>query len=238
MNEFEFDFSWPVAERYEIRPIEDQGARPKREYGKPRRNRAVDTIAAAKPEVPFEIVAQGPVTLRCPLENSELWRFLLETYRRFEAAGEPHVLQMTVLRFAKQYGLLQCKSEDGQVERLDDWHFLIEDLRALRARFQLGTWELGKDQLVVERMSAALVSDPLTGAPRLTFRPHSLRGAIQLQLAHKLARGAQLKACVQCGANFEAGINGKRGDAKFCSDACRYIFNNKKKQARRAKDNL
>jgi hypothetical protein len=228
MQEMEIDFSWPVAERYEIKKI-----RPPKEIKPLKRGtiRASSTIAAGpNPIVPYRIFARGEVTWkRPPLEKLPLATVLLGTYRRFQ--DEPDQLQKTVLEFAGAYGLLLLTSEEGKFEPLDLWQDLIDDLIALHKAFEKGQWRLSASKLDVANIRAALIPDPLTRAPRLAFRPTSLQGAIQLQMAHRVARGAMLKTCRQCGAYFEAGIKGKRGDAKFCSEPCRYSYNNKRRSA-------
>ena len=217
MQGLELDFSWPVAERYEIKPL------------KKGTTRAARTIAAGDIIKPFKIVAHGDVTWKRPLEKLPLATVLLGAYRRFQ--DEPDQLQKTVLEFAGAYGLLLLTSEEGKFEPLDLWQDLIDDLIALHKAFEKGQWRLSASKLDVANIRAALIPDPLTRAPRLAFRPTSLQGAIQLQMAHRVARGAMLKTCRQCGAYFEAGINGKRGDAKFCSEPCRYSYNNKRRSA-------
>lgn len=219
----DLDFSWPVAESYQIRRME----KPSR-----RLTIAEGCFDPANAVEPFEIVPSGTVRRdRPPLDKLPMATALLGRYRHFGkvAKSKSKALQETALEFAKQYGLLLGRSEDGQPEALDTWHYLISDILALQKAFEFGRWELSAEKIAVERIEAALVPDPLTRAPRLVLRPTSLRGAIQLQLAHRLSRGASLRMCRHCGGPFEAGIDGKRGDAKFCSDACRYSFNNKRR---------
>lgn len=198
-----YDFSWPVAERYEIK------------RGK--------------------VVAHGKVTTRQPLDVGPLAQALLSVYARYQKESDP--LEKTVHSFASAFGLLEAESKEGQSERLDDWLGLIEtlagQLQEIENAAQSGQWKAPATPLSAN-MRATLVRAPLTNFPKLEFRPVNLREAIVLQLAHKIATGAIIKTCLQCGNYFEAGSAGKRADARFCSEACRFAFNNERRRAKNA----
>ena len=68
------------------------------------------------------------------------------------------------------------------------------------------------------------------GRPSLSFRPGSLLSAIDLQFYQAVTGTIELKACEHCGQWFERGLGTDRGrKARFCSDQCRFGFNNDKR---------
>lgn len=76
------------------------------------------------------------------------------------------------------------------------------------------------------------------GGPVLALRPYDIQGALVLYGARMLATGTNFQTCQHCHTPFLSGAGGKRrGDARFCSDECRYGFHNatRRKSARKAK---
>ena len=86
---------------------------------------------------------------------------------------------------------------------------------------------------------ATLIRDS-RGSYRLGTAPTRLIGALWLQFAQMLA-GKEWRECPVCETDFEVGFEeysvgrpAKRRSARFCSDACRYMYHNKLKPRRTA----
>lgn len=78
-------------------------------------------------------------------------------------------------------------------------------------------------------LEASLTPDA-SGALRLRVLPKNLLDALWLKLAHELAAGTRIRACLLCGTWFGAGPGtNKRLDAKFCSDEHRVLYNSRRR---------
>lgn len=69
------------------------------------------------------------------------------------------------------------------------------------------------------------------GKPVLALRPNSLNEALALYAARMRAMGTTFQLCEHCHIPFLSGGEGRgggkrRGDARFCSDECRYSYHN------------
>ena len=133
--------------------------------------------------------------------------------------------------FAQLYGLLL--SQDGDSESLDFWAALIYwlDQNTSGERPRSKPIKLGTIQ--------ASIIPSASGVPILKLVPRDLASAILVQMGQSLASGSKVVACAACGTYFEVGAGaGRRADAKFCSDSCRYRQHNyykAKKPKRRAR---
>lgn len=64
----------------------------------------------------------------------------------------------------------------------------------------------------------------------LSVAPATLQAALTLQCLANLAGGARTRSCKACGKVFEiGGASGNRSHKVFCSDGCRFDFNNRKR---------
>jgi hypothetical protein len=70
---------------------------------------------------------------------------------------------------------------------------------------------------VVPRMAANTPEGLLT----LSYEPHTLRGALWLQLAEAISQNKQLRRCDFCGRWFEVSPRATGKPRLFCSNACR-----------------
>jgi hypothetical protein len=80
------------------------------------------------------------------------------------------------------------------------------------------------------------------GKPVLSLKPDSPNDALVLYAAHMRANGTTFQLCEHCNIPFLSGGEGRgggkrRGDARFCSDECRYSYHNemRRKTARKTK---
>jgi hypothetical protein len=79
-------------------------------------------------------------------------------------------------------------------------------------------------------LSAMVIWDPVTKAPKWELRPNTLLDALWMQLGQALTSGAQIRQCEHCGAWFEAGRGkGRRAGSKFCSDEHKTIYHSLKR---------
>jgi len=83
------------------------------------------------------------------------------------------------------------------------------------------------------RVDVHLVPDG-KGHRRLALKPGDLAEALILHAARKIATGTKFQVCDQCKGPFltggAAGTKRKRSDARFCSDPCRWSFNNERRR--------
>jgi hypothetical protein len=80
---------------------------------------------------------------------------------------------------------------------------------------------------VVGQMDVLLVPGE-SNQKMLAIRPSGLMEALKLYAARMIASGTTFHTCEQCHTPFlgGAGGSGKRGDARFCSDKCRWTYHN------------
>ena len=94
---------------------------------------------------------------------------------------------------------------------------------------------LGADGVRLAYLKAVLTVDEVSGLPKVTFAPLSLMAALWLHFGQTLQNDTTvLRRCLQCNALFDAGVGtGRRKDLKFCTDAHRAMFNNRRLSERR-----
>jgi hypothetical protein len=90
----------------------------------------------------------------------------------------------------------------------------------------------------VGTMQIHLTCRDQTGRNLLTLRPRTTHDALIYHAAQMIAKGTISQTCEQCGTTFLSGgagrgKNKKRGDARFCSDACRWKFHNESRRRAR-----
>jgi hypothetical protein len=69
------------------------------------------------------------------------------------------------------------------------------------------------------------------GKPKLALRPDNLMQALTLYAARQIATGTTFGACLHCKGPFlRGGGSKKRGDARFCSDPCKWEFHNERRR--------
>jgi hypothetical protein len=88
------------------------------------------------------------------------------------------------------------------------------------------------------KVSVRVVHSPQDGGLRIALAPANLFEGLRLQIAMMIAEQRGARACEQCGTWFDVGGDGKRADARFCSDRCRVTFHNLQRStaARNAKE--
>jgi hypothetical protein len=138
--------------------------------------------------------------------------------------------EVSHLKFAKKFGLLT----DRASEDTSYWPEAIERMRGLinldRANWM--TRDGRYESYEVSRHFTLRFQPKGTDEMELSVAPANLRAALTLQcLAHR-AGGARTRSCKECGEVFEVGgASGSRSHKAFCSDSCRFNFNNRRKSA-------
>lgn len=127
------------------------------------------------------------------------------------------------------------------------WHRVAERLRLMferkayefpwRGPKKLVDWPHPAAQNIGE-LEIFLIPDK-DGKPVLSLQPHDFQDALYLYAARMIAIGTTFQICEQCKIPFLSGGtrgNNRRGDARFCSDECRYSYHNEvRRKARKSK---
>jgi hypothetical protein len=214
MGMIDIDFDWPVASAY--------------------------VLAASR---------RGRVIRQASADTERAWplRHKGKLYLEFANLGRDFSPE-ECLAFAARWGFLGFKGKGaepiptppkkGAEERIDDWQLAIEFmdrwLRTLRGDYGGQLNQLlrsrgaapGRVRTRISNIEVLLAEEP-EGRRALVLRPPSLLDAMKLQLAQSAGSGNDIKTCPRCGRWFEAGAEGKRSVARFCSDKCRNQFHRK-----------
>src|SRR5262249_10343010 len=139
-------------------------------------------------------------------------------------------LQTIIPKIVGSLGMLHSKSEPGEREYLVQWYVLAQALKMM-FDFKQKPWE-SEMEGVSAQYSLYLV--PRRNKIELTIRPPNLCSAIMIHAMRSLAGGTRFSACEQCATPFLSG--GGRGAAirkagtRFCSERCRWDFNNARRK--------
>jgi hypothetical protein len=138
-------------------------------------------------------------------------------------------LEKNALLITKRVGILSDTVEGGY-EGLD-WYAEL----ALTIQLMFNAWQdhriTGKD---LERKSWGgldIVLSFTSAGTSLQLRPTSVSSMLIYHAAKRVAGGAVARTCDNCHTSFIGGGHGrgrskKRGDARFCSDRCRWTYHN------------
>jgi hypothetical protein len=257
MSEFQIDFENDVA-RCEFRPatakkIAEWVRRNPETYGRAPK----DELALELGEL-VQVGKAKKMRLTTPVMQSAV-RYLVEAAIRLsnnEKLPIPfHEIALKVVN-AIGFGLGIPKGGKGgyECDRVDFWKAIARDLMFIfqgkafvpgekffgpRKEFR---WPHPAAQLVGD-IGVFLVPDQ-EGRPIFQLKPASLQEALKLCAAMMMAKGTAFRNCEHCNTPFLSGGEGRgggkrRGDARFCSDECRWRHHNevrrKTKQTRRAK---
>jgi hypothetical protein len=222
MAEIEIDFEWPVAAGYGLREEAPRKQRPKAE----RLSTILGDFIEAEGTSLFVVAKRPQVRMTRPLDRFP------GLYKALAKVGSPD----DVLDFVTKFGpLVLPPGNDGLTapshkQSVQSVIQFADDLRTF-LRYVEGERSalpslMDREHLRLAPMEAALVIDPISGAPRMRFVPKSLVGAIWIQLGQILAGGARVRSCAHCGNWFEHGpTTTRRLDSRFCSDEHRIASN-------------
>jgi len=233
MSEFEIDFEWPLAAKYELQPATDEH---------------VAETHGWRPWINDVPENDWPMYLGriVPVTECKLHRPKGETMERavrvlVECRKTPfHKVALTVVRaIGTQFG-----DEGDEVEYWDSF------ARHLRNMFEgrRDTYdEIEGYILEIERkwphpetqqvgnLGVFLVPDR-DNKPVLALRPQKPQEALALYAARMIATGTTFNICENCKAPFLSGgtrFRNKRGDARFCSNECRWKWHNEERRKAR-----
>lgn len=140
------------------------------------------------------------------------------------------------LTFARSFGLLRTRAEEGAEERLSYWRREIERMKqsieGLRRAFEENHPIVAGVGAHITEIGVTLKPTKPDGKPALVFEPRVLIDGMRLQLAQSIASGNEIHVCEECGTWFEVGGGGaKRTIARFCSTPCKGKFHYKQRRA-------
>jgi hypothetical protein len=279
MSEFEIDFEWQIADRYELRPAIKKviGEDPEPESAVHRElllmmeTRRLERAKPAEREDPVEywLYGDGGVSRKGKISEehwlygipeSELPLYLgdvavagkLKQYRikseKLEQTvkllvaglekGRKTPFYTIALRVSQAIGAQHWKTGDS----VWGWHDIAERLRFLfegrvwegRSHQKGLRWPADETQQVGE-LGILLVPDK-KNKPVLALRPNSLHSALVFTAARMKATGTTFNICEHCKSPFLSGgvrFRAKGGDAKFCSDECRWRWHNESRRKAR-----
>jgi hypothetical protein len=246
-SDLEVDFQTYVAPAYEFRTAHKPGFSVRLPDSSTSRADAQEYVV--KPTSKRELVALGKPKLVRPKRRAlDLAAgLLLQTpvprwNEEVQNRGELAHLERNALAVAKHIGLLNAPHEpfakyrENESEPLESWLYLAQTIQLMfessRHRIPVSTvgTPVGTMQIHLARRS--------DGSCFMTLRPRATRDALIYHAAQMIAKGTISQTCEQCGTTFLSGGAGrrkekKRGDARFCSDECRWKFHNESRRRAR-----
>jgi len=247
MSDFEIDFEWPVASKYEFRPatadevswFRSRGYDPRGSMHDPERALFPNITEADLPLYFGHVVPIGRATYRRPKRGA----MELSVKALVECKETPfQKVAMTVVRalgtLNNEYD--EILPEDRRSDQLCDWYEIAHRLRLMFGGKRFDdegeyTWPDDPETRQVGELGVLLVPDKNKN-PVLAIRPDSLYSALRFTAARMKATGTTSSVCSHCNSPFLSGgirFRAKRGDARFCSSACRWKWHNETR--RRAK---
>jgi hypothetical protein len=250
MSDFEIEFEWPVAAKYEFRPADPQRlAEFEKDFGK--------TEEIPEAELPFllgQIVPGGEVR-----DVKHRVGDLEEAVQKLiEWDGNQASLSKIALSIARKLGSLSFdpprygESRFGvqpspPSDELMEWHGVADSLHRMfegRAYSWEGPFPGGRPRKVQWPHRAAQFQGKIgiflvprrDGKPEIVFRPDDIKEALTLCAARMITNGASLGTCLNCKSRFLRGAGSKRrGDARFCKPRCKWEYHNEARRKAKLK---
>jgi hypothetical protein len=227
MRDFEIDFEWPLAPKYEFRPASAE------ELSKIRPE-DLQRVREAERAVYFgRIVSVGKAKDHRPTTDA------MEKVVRALVECKETPIHIVALKVARVVGTLWPGFPSGEFGLMDPWRNLAQELRFIfEGRFVYHGKEYKWPDPVAQYkgdLGIYLVPDK-NNNPVLALRPGELRAALVLYAARMKATGTTFNICENCKTPFLSGgtrFRNKRGDAKFCSDECRWKYHNETRRKHR-----
>jgi hypothetical protein len=255
MSDFEIDFEWPVAAKYEFRPASAEEIREveKWEFYDIPRWRSQGMPEAELPLVLGQIVPSGQIRNHRPkpeamelavkalveCEKTPIHTVALKVTRAIGAlSGKISQTDHELARHARTIRALSGKIAQTKPDRGDiliNWYSVRLRLRWMfEGKYNEFTWPHPAVQYK-GNLGIYLIPDK-DNKPLLALRPANLEDALVLYAARMIATGTTFNICEHCKTPFLSGgtrFRNKRGDARFCSSACRWKWHNESRRKTR-----
>ena len=153
-------------------------------------------------------------------------------------ADEVAHLERNSLAIAKHIGLLSAQRDnENSYSSEDNRDSLVSWLKLAQLIQLMFDGPAGATELGVGRLAIYLAYKP-DKSRSMAVRPETTRGVLIYHAAQMIAKGTESRTCEHCGTTFLSGGTGrrkdkKRGDARFCSDECRWKFHNESRRRAR-----
>jgi hypothetical protein len=226
MSDFEIDFEWPVAPKYEFQPATTEEI--SRQYGDADYLRAHCAIAGiSEADLPFHfgsIVRTGKATKHRPTAQ----KMLLAVTGLVEYKDAP--FHLVALKIVRSLGGLSRGDDE-----VSQWHLLARYLRQM-FEHRTSSTDAGLLQPTPHGHLGIYLIPGKNNNPVLALRPENLRNALILYAARMITNGTTFNICENCKTPFlSGGARGrnKRGDARFCSSECRWKHHNETRRKAR-----
>jgi hypothetical protein len=234
MSDFEIDFEWPLAPKYEFRPATAEELRQLHEYD-------ISRIPEAdRPFVFGEIIPTGQSKNQRPKAAA-----MERAVRMLVECKDTSLLHTVALKLAGTLGLVggerdTYKEKFGKpYDHVLDWYRVARRLRLMfEGKYNRGEDRIWPDPVAQYQGDLGFFLVPDRGnRPVLKLRPHTFGDALILYAARMIAAGTTLNHCKNCNGPFLSGGSRerrkKRADATFCSDECRWKYHNEARRKAR-----
>jgi len=230
MSDFTIDFEWPVAEKYELQPASSKEINDRDSWAR--------QMLRGVPEMEWPLYL-GRIMPVGKLKDHRPKAETLERAVKVLVGGldsQKVPFHAIALKCAQSLGGIMM--EHG--EQVSFWYALAQRLRMLFEGRQWISWEKAHRwphpaAQEVGELGIYLVPDK-EGKPVLALRPQDIQAALVLCAARMRATGTTFNICEHCNAPFLSGgtrFRNKRGDARFCSNECRWKFHNESRRKAR-----
>jgi hypothetical protein len=247
MSDFEIDFEWPVA-KYEYQPdwprdyswdVDSAMRDAQRHADKfPRmpvqsREEIEKKIALWPPVLGHLVRKSAAKKVRLSPKTME-WAVTLLVERK----RVPRPFHEVVLKIARAIGALDPEEEKEELEHWDELaDYLGGIFKGKHKEFGYEEGDPTKGPALVGEVGIFLDRDR-HGKLKLALKPTDLGHALVLYAARMATTGTTFNACEHCNSPFLSGGSGrskKRGDARFCSDECRWKHHNEMRRKAKSK---
>jgi hypothetical protein len=222
VHEYEIDFEWPMAAKYELHLATVQELAEYRASSP--HNAEADANKVNK------IVPVGPFKDRRPKDAA------MELAVRALVECKQTSFEKVALAVARAVGTHTCVP--GMGDPVDYYRYDADLLRAMfegRSFLAPGKKWPDPETQQVGQIGVLLVPSK-DGKPLLALRPETLQDALILYGARMIATGTTFNICENCKTPFLSGgtrFRNKRADARFCSSACRWRWHNEERRKAR-----
>jgi hypothetical protein len=226
MSEFEIDFEWPVA-KCEFRPATAE------EISDFRARYSYHLRGISEAEWPLYL---GRIVRTAKAKDHRPKKEAMERAVTVLVECKQTPFHEVALKVARALGTLQPPPGDY----VFTWYGLALQLQSM---FEGKDFIAGKEyiwpQPQVQRQGdlGIYLVPGKDKRPVLALRPDNLKAALIFYAARMIATGTTFNVCKNCQSPFLSGggrgRNKKRGDARFCSDECRYRYHNESRRKAR-----